>query len=397
MTRAFNVNEHQASVRSNSSSPKQSDQQEKERADKSGPSCSGNQEQPRDIPESLSSVSSEDSIDLDDLINANFTTSMEDETDLPELSTLDLDDSKESFWNLDVLHGLEKWSAKTLDRVQIRSKFNRERLKMIRNPICSPLNVEKGNGASALTDGEPINKMRQASGAAKNVKVLSSIERTQFTALQDATSTCSETRPTRIVCSRSATPLTDHVRRSQSCGRAPCAIAPSIPATERPSSSFPSRCETKDSLPIVTSKVPPIHSRLATRGSHIPAPPTTRPSRYAGTLTDSISASKSTSRIGLPRRSNTRVVGEKMTPKQHEDIRRNAISRSKTLSHLQNSTTSTHKNIIGIAAKESTAEVSVNAAATPVSDRPGFPGSRTKTMRRTAATADAKTSSYRGT
>ncbi|KAI8090208.1 uncharacterized protein B0P05DRAFT_584424 [Gilbertella persicaria] len=46
-------------------------------------------------------ASSEDSISLDELINANFTTNMADETDLPALASLELDDSKEEFWRVD--------------------------------------------------------------------------------------------------------------------------------------------------------------------------------------------------------------------------------------------------------------------------------------------------------
>ncbi|KAG0171288.1 hypothetical protein DFQ30_001187 [Apophysomyces sp. BC1015] len=63
--------------------------------------CFLNHQSPRERPGSMSSVSSEDSVNLDDLINANFTVAMDDETDLPELSTLDLDDSKDNFWNVD--------------------------------------------------------------------------------------------------------------------------------------------------------------------------------------------------------------------------------------------------------------------------------------------------------
>ncbi|OBZ82111.1 hypothetical protein A0J61_09838, partial [Choanephora cucurbitarum] len=47
------------------------------------------------------SITSEDSVNLDDLINANFTTDMDDETDLPDLADLDLDDSTDDFWKLD--------------------------------------------------------------------------------------------------------------------------------------------------------------------------------------------------------------------------------------------------------------------------------------------------------
>lgn len=50
---------------------------------------------------STASISSEDSANLDELINGNFTTSMEEETDLNDLSLLDLDDSKEDFWKVD--------------------------------------------------------------------------------------------------------------------------------------------------------------------------------------------------------------------------------------------------------------------------------------------------------
>ncbi|KAI9348340.1 hypothetical protein BD770DRAFT_475083 [Pilaira anomala] len=52
-------------------------------------------------PCSILSISSEDSINLEELINANFTTDMDDETDLPDLSALDLDDSNEDFWKMD--------------------------------------------------------------------------------------------------------------------------------------------------------------------------------------------------------------------------------------------------------------------------------------------------------
>jgi hypothetical protein len=52
-------------------------------------------------PLSIVSASSEDSVDLDELINVNFTTSMEEETDLNNLSSLELDDSKEDFWKVD--------------------------------------------------------------------------------------------------------------------------------------------------------------------------------------------------------------------------------------------------------------------------------------------------------
>lgn len=52
-------------------------------------------------PLSISSISSEDSVNLDELIKANYTSDMDDETDLPDLATLDLDDSDEEFWKLD--------------------------------------------------------------------------------------------------------------------------------------------------------------------------------------------------------------------------------------------------------------------------------------------------------
>ncbi|KAG1145938.1 hypothetical protein G6F37_011567 [Rhizopus arrhizus] len=49
-------------------------------------------------PESIRSV---DSVNLDELINANYTADMDDETDLPDLANLDIiDDSTEDFWNL---------------------------------------------------------------------------------------------------------------------------------------------------------------------------------------------------------------------------------------------------------------------------------------------------------
>ncbi|KAI8641212.1 hypothetical protein BD408DRAFT_219818 [Parasitella parasitica] len=55
----------------------------------------------KERPSSLASISSADSINLDDLINANFTTDMDDETDLSALASLELDDSNEDFWKMD--------------------------------------------------------------------------------------------------------------------------------------------------------------------------------------------------------------------------------------------------------------------------------------------------------
>ncbi|KAI8142262.1 hypothetical protein BJV82DRAFT_151605 [Fennellomyces sp. T-0311] len=51
-------------------------------------------------PESISSVSSGDSVNLDDLIKNNFTVQVDDETDLPNLADLDLDDSADDFWKM---------------------------------------------------------------------------------------------------------------------------------------------------------------------------------------------------------------------------------------------------------------------------------------------------------
>jgi hypothetical protein len=47
------------------------------------------------------SIVSEDSVNLEELINNNFTTDMEQETDLPDLANLNLDDSKDDFWTLE--------------------------------------------------------------------------------------------------------------------------------------------------------------------------------------------------------------------------------------------------------------------------------------------------------
>ena len=48
------------------------------------------------------SITSEDSVNLDKLIDANYTVDMDDETDLPDLAALELDDSADDFWKLDV-------------------------------------------------------------------------------------------------------------------------------------------------------------------------------------------------------------------------------------------------------------------------------------------------------
>jgi hypothetical protein len=57
----------------------------------------------KERPLSMASIGSEDSVNLDELINANFTADMDDETDLPFLASLDLDDSREDFWKIDTV------------------------------------------------------------------------------------------------------------------------------------------------------------------------------------------------------------------------------------------------------------------------------------------------------
>ncbi|KAI8968298.1 hypothetical protein BDF20DRAFT_839420 [Mycotypha africana] len=53
-------------------------------------------------PSSILSISSEDSVNLNDLINANYGTDMDEELELPNFALLDLvDDSSEEFWKLD--------------------------------------------------------------------------------------------------------------------------------------------------------------------------------------------------------------------------------------------------------------------------------------------------------
>ncbi|KAI7863229.1 hypothetical protein BDF14DRAFT_1388713 [Spinellus fusiger] len=55
----------------------------------------------KERPESISSISSEDSVNLEALISTHFTADMDQETDLSALAELDLDDSNENFWNMD--------------------------------------------------------------------------------------------------------------------------------------------------------------------------------------------------------------------------------------------------------------------------------------------------------
>ncbi|KAI7905158.1 uncharacterized protein BX663DRAFT_312628 [Cokeromyces recurvatus] len=60
----------------------------------------------KERPLSLLSLNSEDSISLDDFINANYTPSMDDEIDLLSLSSLHLDDNSEEFWKVDNVNHL---------------------------------------------------------------------------------------------------------------------------------------------------------------------------------------------------------------------------------------------------------------------------------------------------
>lgn len=49
---------------------------------------------------SISSLGSTDSANLDDLIRNNCVAQVDDETDLPDLADLDLDDSADDFWKM---------------------------------------------------------------------------------------------------------------------------------------------------------------------------------------------------------------------------------------------------------------------------------------------------------
>lgn len=76
-------------------------------------------------PESVHSV---DSVNLDELINANYTVDMDDETDLTDLANLDIiDDSTEDFWNLNQVLNKRKKKKKY---IVITSLFHTHRMKI---------------------------------------------------------------------------------------------------------------------------------------------------------------------------------------------------------------------------------------------------------------------------
>ncbi|KAI8975359.1 hypothetical protein BDF20DRAFT_601319 [Mycotypha africana] len=58
-------------------------------------------DQTNDVKIRPGSLTSEDSVNLDELINANYTSDVDNETDLPDLGELDIDDSVDDFWRLD--------------------------------------------------------------------------------------------------------------------------------------------------------------------------------------------------------------------------------------------------------------------------------------------------------
>ncbi|CEP11403.1 hypothetical protein [Parasitella parasitica] len=72
------------------------------------------------------SITSEDSVNLDELINANFTADMDDETDLPNLADLGLDDSNDDFWKMEkndtvssLNIGLDEFSGSIVDEYDL--------------------------------------------------------------------------------------------------------------------------------------------------------------------------------------------------------------------------------------------------------------------------------------
>ncbi|KAI9283273.1 hypothetical protein BY458DRAFT_496033 [Sporodiniella umbellata] len=228
---------------------------------------------------SIASISSEDSIDLDELININFTTSMEEETDLSDLALLDLDDSKEDFFKVDNAYTPSFGKKKVkpsyyIENSEINTSYSYSKQNMSYPTIrfnsseCSPSNHEAADSY--------YSQIRQSN---RNIYPSKSTSTSSYDSQSTETS----------ALSRTTLPLTQNtMRRKQEkednrlsvCVPESARLARPIPHASRRASHIPAPTSSISIFPQSTKSTIPTNAprslnRLPTRASHIPSPRST--------------------------------------------------------------------------------------------------------------------------
>ncbi|KAI9310970.1 hypothetical protein BX666DRAFT_1882099 [Dichotomocladium elegans] len=274
-------------------------------------------------PASISSISSADSINLDELIRNNYTEQVDDETDLLNLADLDIDDSTDDFWKMDDITNDDEvinWSpeADHLETASVAS-YTSSRTAYHSSRLRAPSALSSSPRYSATSSPEG-KLMRQRSGSlsSENSMTSQSTITQQYSrfgmtaALHPSESTSNSSRSHSRLSDYSAT---SSVASSKTASGLPRpkpgsrgASSPTVGSnshlsitTQNGTGASPSRRMGGDKAPseflrsssrIGTST----QSRLAKRATHVPLP-STRNAPIPQVVTSSKSTGLSTSRL----------------------------------------------------------------------------------------------------
>ncbi|RCI03364.1 hypothetical protein CU098_012169 [Rhizopus stolonifer] len=246
-------------------------------------------------PESIHSV---DSVNLDELINANYTADMEDETDLTDLANLDIiDDSTEDFWKVNQ-------NEEMLDTFD--SGFNDYMTKSVELDWNAPTDIQTNVPKPMLKPVSKASALRKRSDSLSSDNSLTSQSTvTQYAKygmtpmVYPSESSSSSSRPLSRLSNYSAGSLAS----SSGASHHPRTNGTGIPT---PSRSYTSKKGSKVPTTANTAR-----TQLSKRASHIPAPASHHsPPAPQKTLSSSSTASASRrSRIPNQRASHIPTMG----------------------------------------------------------------------------------------
>ncbi|CAO3673229.1 unnamed protein product [Rhizopus microsporus] len=246
------------------------------------------------------SIASEDSVNLEELINANYTADMDDETDLLDLADLNLiDDSADDFWQLNK-------TTETLNSFD--SGYNDYVAKPVELGWNTP-NSTKPTMTKQLLNSPSNKALRKRSDSLSSDNSLTSQSTiTQYAKygmtpmIYPSESSSSSSRPLSRLSNYSASSLASSSGLPRSSGTG-------IPT---PSRSYTTKKETR--IPNTT------RTQLAKRASHIPAPVTYSPPTPQKT-TSSSSSSATIRKSKIPQQRASHIPTRPLSPQQQQQQR----------------------------------------------------------------------------
>ncbi|KAI9266751.1 hypothetical protein BDA99DRAFT_536165 [Phascolomyces articulosus] len=272
-------------------------------------------------PLSIASISSEDSVNLDELIKANYTSDMDDETSLPDLADLDLDDSDEEFWKMD------------------ESSIASHKV----TPLMKPKNTTPASSTISTTRiVSPIPpsslSSRHRSGSLSSENSMTSQSTVTYRApfMHSSTSSSTVTSTSTATYNGSSNNSKYHYQRSQQQQQQQASSPTTSSLLTRPtpvqSRSFNTNTNTNNSnnnnnnneptsLPARSgSRIGMSPSRLAKRASHIPAPSSSRLATPTPQRTLSTRSTSSSVSSGLARFNSTATRGHTTGSEQQSSL-----------------------------------------------------------------------------